>query len=264
MNELNRNYSIRDEIRDYWSERAESFDQSVGHEIFSDAERKGWQRLLQKHLGDGDGRNALDLACGTAVISHLLHDLDFRVTGLDWSDTMLAHARAKARNRHADIRFITGDAENTLEPPGHYDVITNRHLVWTLVDPPAAFREWFSLLKPGGKVLIVDGNMGKKTWVRNLQSLWTRVTGRQAESPLSADMATRLSDIRERVYFSGEMPATAVAKLLEEAGFENIVIDRKLTDIHWAQARKMPFMRGLERMVQERFAICATKPGSSR
>jgi ubiquinone/menaquinone biosynthesis C-methylase UbiE len=260
MNELKSNYSIRDEIRDYWSERAGTFDQSVGHEIFSYAERRGWQRLIRKHLGEGQGRRALDLACGTAVISHLLHDLGFSVTGLDWSDTMLALARAKAETRKADIRFITGDAENTLEQPGTYDVITNRHLVWTLVDPPAAFREWFSLLKPGGKVLIVDGNMGKVTWVKGLQAFWARKTGKEASGPLSADMAERLRDIRTRVYFSGQMPASAVAGLLEEAGFENIVIDRKLTDIHWAQARKMPFMRGLDRMFQERFAICAEKP----
>ena len=261
MTTANSNYSIRDEIRDYWSERAETFDQSVGHEIFSKAERQGWQRLIRKHLGEGDGRKALDLACGTAVISHLLHDLDFSVTGLDWSDAMLAQARAKAQNRGAFIRFIAGDAENTLEPPESYDVITNRHLVWTLVDPPAAFDEWFSLLKPGGKVLIVDGNMGKETWVKSLQKLWTRIVGKQVTGPVSPDMAERLQKIRERVYFSGEMPAQAVADLLEQTGFENIVIDRKLSDIHWAQARRMPLMRGLDRMVQERFAICASKPG---
>tara|TARA_B100000749_G_scaffold43887_1_gene30381 strand:+ start:386 stop:511 length:126 start_codon:yes stop_codon:yes gene_type:complete len=39
-----------------------------------------------------------------------------------------------------------------------------------------------------------------------------------------------------------------------------MVLAVQATDIHWAQARKMPFMRGLERMFQERFAICAEKP----
>ncbi len=33
-----------------------------------------------------------------------------------------------------------GDAENTMEPDEAYDVIVNRHLVWTLVDPLACFR----------------------------------------------------------------------------------------------------------------------------
>lgn len=34
------NYSLRDEIRDYWSARAETFDLSVGHEISSERERR--------------------------------------------------------------------------------------------------------------------------------------------------------------------------------------------------------------------------------
>src|SRR5690606_29504660 len=128
------NYSIRDEIRDFWSARAATFDQSVGHEIFSEAERRGWHRLIRKHLGEGGGRKALDLACGTAVISHLMNDLGFSVTGLDWSEAMLEQARAKAGKRGADIRFVMRDAENTMEPRESVDVITNRHLVWTLVD----------------------------------------------------------------------------------------------------------------------------------
>ncbi|KGD87597.1 MULTISPECIES: methyltransferase domain-containing protein [Rhizobium/Agrobacterium group] len=260
MNLMNTNYSIRDEIRDFWSERAATFDESVGHEIFSEEERRGWLRLIRKHLGEGEGRAALDLACGTAVISHLMNNVGFRVTGLDWSDAMLAQARAKAKTRGADIRFVSGDAENTMEPKESYDAITNRHLVWTLVDPPAAFREWLSVLKPGGKVLIVDGNMGKETWVKSLQKFWAKMTGKQLVSHMAPEMMARHQSIRSRVYFSERMPAEAIVDLLRQAGFEDIVVDRKLFDIHWAQARKMPFLRGLERMVQDRYAICATKP----
>src|SRR5690554_6180246 len=112
------NYSVRDEIREFWSARAATFDDSVGHEVFSEAERRGWHRLISKHLGSGEGRPVLDLACGTAVISHLLNDLGFAVTGLDWSEAMLDRARAKAEARGSSIRFIMRDAENTMEPRG--------------------------------------------------------------------------------------------------------------------------------------------------
>ena len=53
MSDVSSNYSIRDEIREFWSERAATFDESVGHEIFSEAERAGWHRLIRKHLGEG-------------------------------------------------------------------------------------------------------------------------------------------------------------------------------------------------------------------
>lgn len=256
------NYSIRDEIREYWSERAATFDQSVGHEIFSEAERRGWHRLLRKHLGAGEGRRVLDLACGTAVISHLLSDLGFEVTGADWSEPMLARARAKAASRARDIRFIMRDAENTMEPPASYDAITNRHLVWTLVDPPAAFAEWFRLLKPGGKLLIVDSNQGRRGLGTSLRNSWARLTGTAPPLGSVTDPAVlaRGRRIRDQVYFKKAMPADAVVGLLRNAGFIAPVIDRSMFDIRWAQARKMPFLRGIERLTQDRFAICVRKP----
>ena len=204
MSEAGVNYSIRDEIREFWSARAATFDQSVGHEIFSDAERAGWHRLLRKHLGEGARREALDLASGTGVISHLLHDLGFAVTGADWSEAMLEQARAKARLRNADIRFIMRDAENTMEPRGSYDVITNRHLVWTLVDPVAAFAEWFALLKPGGKLLIVDGNMGHVSWVTRMVRGAADGTGGAARPSRSADGRAAEADPRTGAFFNAD------------------------------------------------------------
>jgi ubiquinone/menaquinone biosynthesis C-methylase UbiE len=257
MVDLGANYSVRDEIREFWSERAPTFDQSVGHEIFSEAERHGWHRLIRKHLGEGQGRHALDLASGTGVISHLMHDMGFVVTGADWSEAMLELARAKASKRGASIRFIMRDAENTREPRASYDVITNRHLVWTLVDAPAAFQEWFELLKPGGRLLIVDGNMGRKSWVTRLR---LRFGGKPGHANLAPGMSERLQRIREQVYFAGEMPADAVVAALLAVGFVDPVVDRQLLAIHWAQARKMPPWRALERLTQDRFAICVRKP----
>tara|TARA_R110002124_G_scaffold114535_36_gene269566 strand:+ start:2311 stop:3135 length:825 start_codon:yes stop_codon:yes gene_type:complete len=255
------NYSIRDEIREFWSERAATFDQSVGHEIFSEAERRGWHRLIGKHLGEGGKRPLLDLACGTAVISHLMNDMGFAVTGLDWSDAMLVQARAKAAARGTDIRFIARDAENTGEPDASYDAITNRHLVWTLVDVPAAFAEWHRVLKPGGKLLIVDGNMARTSWVARLHGALDKALGRPpAKGHMAPELVERHKRIREQVYFNDGMPAEAVVALLEQAGFVDIVVDRNLLDIHLAQASKMTFWRAAERLASDRFAICATKP----
>ncbi|MBO0661823.1 methyltransferase domain-containing protein [Jiella sp. MQZ9-1] len=262
MRSVETNYSIRDEIRDYWSMRAASFDESVGHEIFSEAERRGWHRLLRKHLGAGQGRAALDLACGTAVISHLLDDLGFQVTGADWSEDMLARARRKAEARGADIRFVMRDAENTMEPRESYDVITNRHLVWTLVDPSAAFAEWFALLKPGGKLLIVDTNQDATCLGTRIRKAWEKLTGQPNGAGVVTDLAAaeRHRRIREQVYFSAMMPAEAVVALLQKAGFVDPVVDRSMGDIHWAQARKMTLLQGFERLTQDRYAICVTKP----
>jgi ubiquinone/menaquinone biosynthesis C-methylase UbiE len=254
------NYTLRDEIRDYWSARAPTFDSQVGHEIFSEAERQAWRELFLRHLGPGEGRKALDLASGTGVISCLLHGLGFDVTGLDWSEAMLGRARAKAAARGARIRFVMGDAERTLEKPGSYDALVTRHLVWTLVDPGAAFREWHSLLKPGGRLLVVDGDFVSDNPVRRAIRLVERIMPGLAAKPHTPDAMRETHErILRRVHFSRGARAGEVADLLRETGFMSITVDRDLKRIHRQQRKHMPLLKGVERAAQHRYAILAVK-----
>ena len=256
------NYSLREEIKEYWSMRAATFDTQPGHEIFSETERAAWHALFERHLGKGDGRRALDLASGTAVISHLMDDLGFAVTGLDWSEAMLEKARAKSKLRGSNIRFLLGDAENTLEPDDSYDVIVTRHLVWTLVDPAAAFAEWFRVLKPGGKLLVVDGDFVSPTWASKLNQamagLMQSLGLRKAPDPMP-QMKTHY-DILARVHFSNGARANEVTAMLKTAGFDPIVADFDLKQIHKSQKKHISFAKGLERGAQHRYALCAQKP----
>ncbi|MCK3778010.1 methyltransferase domain-containing protein [Ensifer sesbaniae] len=259
------NYNLRDEIKAYWSERAATFDLSPGHEVFSEDERAAWHRLFLRHLGPGSGRSALDLASGTGVISHLLDDLGFKVQGLDWAEPMLERAREKARKRGRSIRFGLGDAENTMEPDDHYDVVVNRHLVWTLVDPAAAFTEWLRVLKPGGTLLIVDGDFVNTSGLERLfskLSAWGQQLGVfKSETPSGSSqmMATHRS-ILSRVHFSEGARAEAVVVLLQRAGFVDIEVDTDLGEIHRTQARNWNVFKGLARQSQHRYAIRAAKP----
>lgn len=266
--EHGRNDSLRDEIKAYWSGRAATFDLSPGHEIFSDIEREAWHALVLKHLGPGDGRAALDLASGTGVISHLMDDLGYRVTGMDWSEDMLQLARAKAKSRGRNIRFFVGDAERTMEPDESADVIITRHLVWTLVDPKATFEEWFRVLKPGGRLLIIDGdfvNTGlRERLVKKLAAILERTGFIKADQPhRPADSANTFNSILSRVYFAKGARAPDVAALLRGTGFIPVTIDQDLRAIHRAQAKNFTFFKGVLRGLQHRYAVVAVKPDTS-
>lgn len=247
------NRDLRDEILDYWSDRATTFDDDPGHRIDDGAEMAAWEALFQRHLGDGEGRALLDLASGTGEIARLCQRMGFDVTGLDWAEPMLARARGKLPG----VTFFQADAERTMLPSASMDVIVTRHLVWTLVDPIAAFAEWFRVLKPEGKLLIVDGDFVSRNL---LGRIFERFVPNGSHSKISAENAARHKSILAKVYFSGGARADQVAALLETSGYSDITIDTRLAPIHRAQARQFSWRKSLLRRSEHRYAIRATKP----
>lgn len=255
------NWTVKDDIREYWSSRAATFDLSPGHEIFGDDERGAWHALIARHLGQGAGRRALDLASGTGVISRLLCETGFSVTGLDFSEPMLERAKAKAKARSLDARYVMGDAEDTRLPDDAFDVVMTRHLVWTLPDPQAAFADWFRVLKPGGCVLIVDADMAPRTgWAKMLRRAAALVRRFAPSAPMPGVDRERHNRILEQVHFSKGARAEDIAALLSQAGFENVVIDRAFAPIRKAQGRHMPLHQRIDRASQDRYAVHASKP----
>lgn len=256
------NWSVKDDIREYWTIRAETYDLSPGHGIAKVREMDAWKRLITDHLGEANGRRALDLACGTGVMTMLMHDLGFKVTGLDFTEAMMARARRKAEAAKAPITFLTRDAEETLEPEGSYDVVIARHLVWTLVDPDKAFRDWFRILKPGGRLLIIDGDFVRKTWLERLVPMLDRVFGKPQDghSLLTPEQWQAHERIVERVHFSAGVRAGEVRRLMDGAGFERVKADTNLSGIRKARGISRFSRRGLVSALQHRFAVSGRKP----
>jgi ubiquinone/menaquinone biosynthesis C-methylase UbiE len=256
------NWSVKDDIREYWTIRAETYDLSPGHGIATVKEMDAWKHLITGHLGEGNGRKVLDLACGTGVMTMLMHELGFEISGLDFTEAMMARARRKAKEAKAPITFLTRDAEETLEPDASYDVVIARHLVWTLVDPDKAFREWFRILKPGGCLLIIDGDFVRKSWLERLVPLLDRVFGKPKDghSLLTPGQWQAHERIIERVHFNAGVRASDVSRLMGGTGFERVAADTDLARIRDAREISPFSRRGLVSVLQHRFAVSGAKP----
>ncbi|MFF7016939.1 MULTISPECIES: trifunctional class I SAM-dependent methyltransferase/NUDIX hydrolase/VOC family protein [Streptomyces] len=140
-----------------WDAAAGSFDEEPDHGLYDPAVRDAWAGRLESWL-PATRSDVLDLGCGTGSLSLLAAGQGHRVTAVDRSPGMAELARAKLAGTGAEV--LVGDA--CLPPVGErvFDVILARHVVWLLPDPAAALHHWFGLLKPGGRLVLVEGVWG--------------------------------------------------------------------------------------------------------
>lgn len=250
------NFHLKDEIRDYWSKRAETFDLAFGHRISPGAEFDAWQKPIRDHLGLKPLR-VLELACGTGEVTSLLHDLGHDVTALDFSEAMLARARRKHEGKDR-LRFLLADAENPMEPDTAYDAIVCRHLVWTLTNPVTAFAEWRRILKPGGKLLIFDGDWARPsrfgrvaTW---LIGMIDRFYG--PDTHYDGAMSSRHAAIMSALPFGDGLRPDILTAMLTDAGFE-IPTEHSQAPIAAAQRKTANLRNRLRTYVYRRFILVA-------
>ena len=88
----------------------------------------------------------------------LLAEQGHHVTGIDLSPCMVANAQAKAAAAGVDAEFACGDAATPGLDDRSVDVVLARHLVWTLPDPYAALNAWTRLIRPGGRLVLIEGH----------------------------------------------------------------------------------------------------------
>lgn len=111
------------------------------------------QRTLREH-GLKPGDHLLDVACGTglvAVEAARILGTAKHITCLDPSPGMLAVARTKL-----DATFVEGRAEQLPFPDNTFDFLTMGYALRHVTSLEDTFREYRRVLKPGGKLLILE------------------------------------------------------------------------------------------------------------
>ena len=182
------------ETRRYWDEESTTFDQQPDHGLHDPKIRAAWTKLLEGWL-PAPRSQILDIGCGTGTMSILLAGLGHQVTGIDLSPKMIALAQEKAAANGQGITFHVMDAAYPQLPSGHFDAFVCRHLLWAFPDISQVLQRWVDLLKPGGRLILIEG-------------YWHGDSGLHAEEILNALPATstdisiqNLSD--QPVYWGG-------------------------------------------------------------
>ncbi|MGP4030164.1 class I SAM-dependent methyltransferase [Actinomadura sp. 3N407] len=149
------NSPIQDRITWYWDQLAPAYQQFQEQRLAHPDYNAAWTRVWRNALPDDTG-TVLDVGTGTGHAALTIAALGRRVTGIDIAPAMLAYARDNARRRGLDITFVQGDAVRPAVQGAPFDVLVSRYLLWTLPDVDTALRNWRRLLRPGGRLAIVD------------------------------------------------------------------------------------------------------------
>ncbi|MDW5323826.1 class I SAM-dependent methyltransferase [Plantactinospora sp. KLBMP9567] len=147
---------MSNDAADIWDQHAATFDDEPDHGLRDPTVRDAWIALLMPVLPDPPA-SIVDLGCGTGSLSILLAQAGHDVHGLDSSHRMLDEARGKASRLGVAVTLHHGDASRPPFQPASFDVVLVRHVLWALPDPASALAHWVTLLRPQGRLVLIEG-----------------------------------------------------------------------------------------------------------
>jgi len=125
-----------------------------------DADLKLGCGIPSDHAGIKGGDHLLDLGSGAGndvFVARRIVGENGKVTGLDFTDEMLAKAEANKRKMgYKNVEFVKGDIEQIPLPDNNFDVVISNCVLNLVPDKVKAFSEILRVLKPGGHFCVSD------------------------------------------------------------------------------------------------------------
>ncbi len=138
-----------------------------------------WRRALVRAIDPQPGQRVLDVATGTGLVAAALARRGrCEVVALDQSEAMLAGARARLRNDPGlatQISLLRAEAELLPFADAEFDAVTFTYLLRYVEDRGATMRELARVLKPGGRIGMVEFGVPSAAPLRALWRAHTRL-----------------------------------------------------------------------------------------
>ena len=207
---------VQESITTFWSTVAPFYNSDPSNvPCQGSPEYEAWVRTIERLLPPPPA-DVLDIGTGTGFVALIASQLGHRAIGVDLSTPMLAEARMQAGSRGLAVSFQIGDAVAPPLEEASLDAIVCRHLLWTLRQPRAAFANWLRLLRPNGRVVVIDGFWFAQSRPEEGFDLFERYYTDQTRESLPAMRWERVEP---------------VADLLRLAGFSEVTVS-DLADVH--------------------------------
>lgn len=235
LSEAFANKELKDHIKNQWDYCASKYAQRVGYEL-SPQLKTVWINELTKAMANQRKQKVLDVGTGPGFLALLYEEMGHDCIGIDFSEEMIQSARKLAKQKGFDTWFLRADAEQLPFDDHSFDVVTNRHVVWTLTNPQKAMVEWVRVLKPGGRLIILEGDwseghLGMLDQIKSIAG--KRINKWQRRRKTSNDDQSQLMKIKDNKLAGAfeeikkELPLRCVTaeklkELMRNAGIETV------------------------------------------
>jgi len=120
---------------------------------------QAWRRAAVRMAKPKPTDTVLDAACGTGDLSQAFANAGVaQVTGTDFTAAMLDIARQKqqANPTHREIKYQLADATALPYDDASFEIVSIAFGIRNVDQPGAAFAEFFRVLRPGGRLIVLE------------------------------------------------------------------------------------------------------------
>ncbi len=146
-------------------------------EWFMELRASGWRRQLWSLV---EGQHVLEIGVGTgASLRH--HPRRKQIVAIDISERMLTRARWKAERLGVESTLMLADAQDLPFADNSFDTVISSFVFCSVPDPLLGLREARRVLRPGGRLLLLEHVLSRlpvlRTLMRWLDPITSRVSG---------------------------------------------------------------------------------------